>query len=220
MRRIHPEQLGTNNSTQLPTSCIHPHDIFALQEVRFKNNALHNQKAWIARLLPDYLPCSANKKTLTLFFLSIVMFPDMLTLIRRAFKVNGCLGSFFGATNGILQGCALSAIFINVLMTIWMKQGDEMGHGCVVQVRNLPPRPRNLDEVRRGEPDTRKRQLTVTSIGYADDCYPIRNETIQLKQPLEMTTTWLGNPGQVINAPGKEPGKIPKCTHYSHQFYV
>ena len=35
-------------------------DIVALLEVIFRNNAFHNQKAWIARLLPDYLPFSAN----------------------------------------------------------------------------------------------------------------------------------------------------------------
>ena len=44
-------------------------DIVALQEVRFRNNALHNQKAWIARLLPDYLPFSANKENPDDFFL-------------------------------------------------------------------------------------------------------------------------------------------------------
>ena len=81
--------------------------------------------------------------------------------LRRAFKVNGCLGSYFEATNGILQGCAVSSIFINVLMTIWMKQVDDMGNGYEVQVRDLPPRPRDSDEVRNREPDTRPRALAV-----------------------------------------------------------
>ena len=42
--------------------------------------------------------------------------------------------------------------------------------------------------------------MTVASIGYADDCYPIRNDTRQLRQPLEMTAAWLKDTGQVINA--------------------
>ena len=75
-----------------------------------------------------------------------------------------------------------------------------MGNGYIVQVRDLPPRPRDSHEIRNGEPDARPRALTVTSIGYADDCYPVRNETRQLRQPLEMTTTWLRDTGQVINA--------------------
>ena len=65
------------------------------------------------------------------------MFRDL----RRAFKVNGCVGQFMGATNGILQGCALSTILVNVIMTIWMKEIDSRVPPKRILVQSLPPRP-------------------------------------------------------------------------------
>ena len=41
--------------------------------------------------------------------------------LRRAFKIMGCLGDWLRATNGILQGCPLSVVFINMLTTAWKK---------------------------------------------------------------------------------------------------
>ena len=38
--------------------------------------------------------------------------------LRRAFKVAGALGQWWQATTGILQGCPLSVILVNVLTTI------------------------------------------------------------------------------------------------------
>ena len=42
----------------------------------------------------------------------------MYKQLRRAFKIAGALGLWWQATNGILQGCPLSVIPVNVLTTI------------------------------------------------------------------------------------------------------
>ena len=42
----------------------------------------------------------------------------MYKQLRRAFKVAGCLGAGWQATNGILPVSALSVILVNVLTTI------------------------------------------------------------------------------------------------------
>ena len=42
----------------------------------------------------------------------------MYKQLRRAFKIAGALGLWWQATNGILQGCPLSVILVNVLTTI------------------------------------------------------------------------------------------------------
>ena len=45
--------------------------------------------------------------------------------LMRCFKIMGCCASFFGATNGILQGCPLSVILINLMTSVW-----KAGAGC------------------------------------------------------------------------------------------
>ena len=42
-----------------------------------------------------------------------------------AFKIAGALG-LWQATNGILQGCPLSVILVNVLTTIWKWEVDSL----------------------------------------------------------------------------------------------
>ena len=44
------------------------------------------------------------------------------------------------ATNGILQGCLLLVIFINILTTVWKREIDTLQNAFYVEVRNLPPR--------------------------------------------------------------------------------
>ena len=46
-----------------------------------------------------------------------------------------------GATNGIFQGCALSTILVNVIMTIWMKEVDSRVPPKQILVQSLPPSP-------------------------------------------------------------------------------
>ena len=50
----------------------------------------------------------------------------MYKQLRQAFKVAGSLGSWWRATNGILQGCPVSVILLNVLTTIWKWEIDSL----------------------------------------------------------------------------------------------
>ena len=46
---------------------------------------------------------------------------NMYVGLRRRFKVLGTLGKEFTATNGILQGCAISVVLLNALIAVWVK---------------------------------------------------------------------------------------------------
>eukprot|EP00973_Karenia_brevis_P093905 12419742-Karenia_brevis.AAC.1 len=46
---------------------------------------------------------------------------DMYAGLKRRFRMNGGVGKDFIASNGILQGCPLSVILLNALMSIWAK---------------------------------------------------------------------------------------------------
>ena len=50
----------------------------------------------------------------------------MYRQLRRSFKIAGCLGLWWRATNGILQGCPLSVILVNVPMGIWKEEIDSL----------------------------------------------------------------------------------------------
>ena len=56
----------------------------------------------------------------------------MYRQLRQAFKVLGCLGDWLQATNGILQGCPLSVILINMLTTVWKREIDTLNAGFKV----------------------------------------------------------------------------------------
>ena len=45
----------------------------------------------------------------------------MYAFLRRHFKFNGGVGVEFRATNGILQGCPLSVVLLNLLVSVWAK---------------------------------------------------------------------------------------------------
>ena len=70
----------------------------------------------------------------------------MYQQLHRAFKINGAMGSFFHATNGVLQGCAMSVLMINMLTTVWMRAVDELEGAIAVTVRSPPPIPPKLEE--------------------------------------------------------------------------
>ena len=151
------------------------------------------------------------------------MFRDL----RRAFKVNGCVGRFTGATNGILQGCALSTILVNVVMTIWMKEVDHHMPMIKIQVRGLPPRPpvweavydesgkrRGRVEVAQPSVDPRPLEVAVSAVGYCDDCYAMGETTEELEVATPVTEEWLDLTGQEINANksvvfATKPGRHP-----------
>ena len=56
----------------------------------------------------------------------------------QAFKLAGCWGAWWRATNGILQGCPLSVILVNVL-TKW--EVDALKEQVCVATVALPPAP-------------------------------------------------------------------------------
>jgi len=45
--------------------------------------------------------------------------------IRRRFKVAGGVGKEFKATNGILQGCPLSVVLLNLMVAVWARAVSE-----------------------------------------------------------------------------------------------
>ena len=60
--------------------------------------------------------------------------------LQRAFRFVGCLGEWSSATNGVLQGCPLSAVLINLLTTVWKRRIDEQQNSIALRVKSLPPR--------------------------------------------------------------------------------
>ena len=66
----------------------------------------------------------------------------MYRQLRRMFKIKGCLGAWWAATNGVLQGCPLSVIVINALTTTWKRIIDDVGRPVVVTTKEVPPAPK------------------------------------------------------------------------------
>ena len=69
-------------------------------------------------------------------------FSGMYRQLRRMFKIKGCLGAWWAATNGVLQGCPLSVIVINALTTTWKRIIDDVGRPVVVTTKEMPPAPK------------------------------------------------------------------------------
>ena len=69
-------------------------------------------------------------------------FSGMYRQLRRMFKIKGCLGAWWAATNGVLQGCPLSVIVINALTTTWKRIIDDVGEPVVVTTKEMPPAPK------------------------------------------------------------------------------
>ena len=60
---------------------------------------------------------------------------------HRAFKIAAALGCWWQATNGILQGCPLSVILVNVLAKIWKWEVDSLRRQVCAWTAALPPTP-------------------------------------------------------------------------------
>ena len=69
-------------------------------------------------------------------------FHGMYSQLQRVFKIGGCLGAWWKATNGILQGCPLSVIVINALMSTWKRVIDDVIRPIVISTKQLPPEPK------------------------------------------------------------------------------
>ena len=114
----------------------------------------------------------------------------MYHTLTRCFKIMGCCASFFGATNGILQGCPLSVILINLMTSVWKRVLDAQQQGIKVTVQRLPP----------GDQPTQALHYILTALGYADDTYGFAAGNSTLTPLLDCTSTWLDDTGQGVNA--------------------
>ena len=114
----------------------------------------------------------------------------MYTSLVRCFKIMGCCASFFAATNGILQGCPLSVILINLMTSIWKRVLDAQKQHLSVSARALPP----------GDQPVQVLHFILTSLGYADDTYGLAAGGTPLTPLLQCTEEWLQDTGQGVNA--------------------
>ena len=69
-------------------------------------------------------------------------FHGMYSQLQRVFKIGGCLGAWWKATNGILQGCPMSVIVINALTSTWKRVIDDVNRPIVISTKQLPPQPK------------------------------------------------------------------------------
>ena len=137
----------------------------------------------------------------------------MYRQLRRAFRLAGALGAWWQATNGILQGCPLSVILINLLTTVWKMEINTMRRHVIVATAALPPlleqpwaapgQPLPSPRLRAQGPG----REDVCPLGYADN-----TQAITLKPRLgaqgipdsqavvDRTAVWLADTGQNANA--------------------
>ena len=69
-------------------------------------------------------------------------FRGMYSQLRRMFKIKGCLGAWWVATNGILQGRPLSVVVIYAMTTTWKRIIDDLSVLVTVTTKEVPPRPK------------------------------------------------------------------------------
>ena len=121
----------------------------------------------------------------------------MYKQLRRTFKIAGALGPRWQATNGILQGCPLSVILVNVLTTIWKWEVDSLRRQVCARTAALPP---SLDEdaaddLEPGAPlpfkDAGPGYAALGSSGYADDTQAVALGAASLQETVPATEEWL-----------------------------
>ena len=101
----------------------------------------------------------------------------------------GCLCSFFAATNGILQGCPLSVILINLMTSIWKKILDARSQAIRISSTRLPP----------GGKPGEALDFILTALGYADDTYGVAAGLHTVQPLLECTHDGLQTTRQNVN---------------------
>ena len=119
----------------------------------------------------------------------------MYKLLCQAFQIAGALGLWWPATNGILQGCPLSVILVNVLTTIWKWESESLRWQLCARTAALPP---TLDEdaaedLEPGAPlplkDAGPGYAALGSSGYEDDTQALGAASLQGTVPA--TEEWL-----------------------------
>ena len=101
----------------------------------------------------------------------------LYTQLTRCYKIMGCMCSFFAATNGILQGCPLSVILINLMTSIWKKILHARSQAVRVSSARLPP----------GWKPGEALDFILTALGYADDTYGVAAGQHTVQPLLECT---------------------------------
>ena len=100
----------------------------------------------------------------------------MYKQVRQAFKIAGAVGRWWQATDGILQGCPLSVILVNVPTTIWKWEGvDSLRRQVCARTAAFPPtlEEQAADDLEVGAPlplkDAGPGHAALGLSGYADD---------------------------------------------------
>ena len=117
--------------------------------------------------------------------------------LRRAFKIAGAFGLWWQATDGILQGCPLSVIPVNVLTTIWKWEVDSLRRQVCAQTAALRPT-LDKDAADDLEPgallplkDAGPGYAALGSSGYADDTQAVAPGAAALLDTVPATEEWL-----------------------------
>ena len=183
-------------------------------------------KGWaVAGMSIDYVKCFDLIPQAVVLALALELGMDpgvaralgaMYKQLRRAFKVAGCLGAWWRATNGILQGCPLSVILVNVLTTIWKWEVDALREQVCVATATLPPAlvaaeadsesdqaSQHSDSAEESELHLRLQaqgpgMAALGASGYADDTQAVAPGTAALQRTAPTTEAWLTLTGQDV----------------------
>ena len=116
----------------------------------------------------------------------------MYQQLRRSFQIAGYLGQWWRATNGIVQGCPLSVILVNVLMGTWKEEIDPLQQ----QVCTWTANPQDPLEVVLH--DARCGYVAAGAQWYADtEAMALGMGSLQRTAPA--TEHWLRLKGQTVN---------------------
>ena len=123
----------------------------------------------------------------------------MYKQLRRAFKIAGALGLWWQATNGILQGCPVSVILVNVLTTIWKWEVDSVRRQVCARMAAPPPvlNEDAAEDLEPGAPPPLK-DAALGSLGYADDTQAVALGAASLQGTVPTTEEWLQVTGQDV----------------------
>ena len=117
--------------------------------------------------------------------------------LRRACKMAGALGLWWQATNGILQGCPLSVILVNVLTMIWKWEVDSLRHQVRARTAALPSLLDEdaADDLKPGAllplKDAGPGYTALGSSGCADDTQAVALGAASLQETVSATEEWL-----------------------------